>query len=534
MLPEAPEEGHVKKNVCEVMEILEAFDRTGSAHSAARLAGCDPKTVRRLVGLREQGVGADAPVGRGRLVDGHTGLVDQMVDASEGMIRADMVHEKLVACGYGGSQRTTRRAVAQAKARWRASNARVARPWITMPGMWVQFDWGKGPRVLDVSGRWRSTVLFVAWVAWSRFRVVLPVWDQTSPTLATCLDSTFRLMGGVTDYLLTDNAKTVTTGHVAGLPVRHPDMVGLGAHYGATVHTCVPYDPQSKGGVEASVKLAKADLLPKNTNLRGEYSSFEELAGACRAWMDKVNHKIHSATRRRPVDMLVEERALFHPVPARPYASALGQVRLVGADQMVSYGSVGYSVPPGLVGARVWVRVQGDEVVICADTATLPVVPEWMEGHGVVEVARHKASTPGSPRIELSHYPDHPQDPTGAPRARRPKATSHAETAFLQIGPGAELWLSGACAAGVDRVPSKMARIVELAVIRGRRVVNQALETAAVNSRYQWGDVESIIEFIDRAGVPAHTVAPEGLEAVSTQPGTGVWDGFTTTLRVVP
>jgi hypothetical protein len=29
----------------EVMEILEAFDLTGSYRAAARLAGCDPKTV---------------------------------------------------------------------------------------------------------------------------------------------------------------------------------------------------------------------------------------------------------------------------------------------------------------------------------------------------------------------------------------------------------------------------------------------------------------------------------------------------------
>ena len=30
------------------------------------------------------------------------------------------------------------------------------------------------------------------------------------------------------------------------------------------------YDPQSKGGVEAPVRLAKDDLLPKKTNLRAE------------------------------------------------------------------------------------------------------------------------------------------------------------------------------------------------------------------------------------------------------------------------
>jgi hypothetical protein len=34
----------------EIMEILEAYDLTRCAHSAARLAGCDEKTVASLAG----------------------------------------------------------------------------------------------------------------------------------------------------------------------------------------------------------------------------------------------------------------------------------------------------------------------------------------------------------------------------------------------------------------------------------------------------------------------------------------------------
>lgn len=47
----------MKKDDREIMEILEAFDMTGCAHSAAQLAGVDPKTVRRYVAARDSGVG---------------------------------------------------------------------------------------------------------------------------------------------------------------------------------------------------------------------------------------------------------------------------------------------------------------------------------------------------------------------------------------------------------------------------------------------------------------------------------------------
>ncbi|MBK8459865.1 MAG: DDE-type integrase/transposase/recombinase [Micropruina sp.] len=76
--------------------------------------------------------------------------------------------------------------------------------------MWCQIDWEVMGRRCATSTVGSGQVLFVAWVAWSRFRVVIPCWDQTSESLATCLDSMFRLVGGVTDYVLTDNAKTVT------------------------------------------------------------------------------------------------------------------------------------------------------------------------------------------------------------------------------------------------------------------------------------------------------------------------------------
>ena len=59
----------MKKSDREIMEILEAFDATGCAHSAASLAGVDPKTVRHYVAKREAGVPVDEPVRRPKLIE---------------------------------------------------------------------------------------------------------------------------------------------------------------------------------------------------------------------------------------------------------------------------------------------------------------------------------------------------------------------------------------------------------------------------------------------------------------------------------
>src|SRR2546427_6896198 len=88
----------------------------------------------------------------------------QRIVLTRGKIRADVVHERLLAMGFSGNERTTRRAVAELKAAYRAGHRRSYRPWLPEPGMWLQFDWGEGPRVGG-----RRTHLFCAWLAWSRY-----------------------------------------------------------------------------------------------------------------------------------------------------------------------------------------------------------------------------------------------------------------------------------------------------------------------------------------------------------------------------
>src|SRR3954454_3809836 len=131
----------------EMMEILEAFDLVGTYRGAAALVGCDHKPVARLVGLRDRaGGGALVPSPRARpAVDPFAEKIAEWVDRSKGSIHADAAHHRLVAMGYLGSERTTRRAVAAAKRAWRTQHGRRTRPWIPEPGLWLQFDYGDGP-----------------------------------------------------------------------------------------------------------------------------------------------------------------------------------------------------------------------------------------------------------------------------------------------------------------------------------------------------------------------------------------------------
>jgi hypothetical protein len=156
----------------------------------------------------------------------------------------------------------------------------------------------------------------------------------------------------------------VTVEHVCGIAGRNPTTVEVSRHYGLTIATCEPADPQSKGGSETTVKIAKADPFPTDHNLRDEYEDFAQLEVACEQSIAEVNTRPHRITRRPPMEMLAAEREHLHRLPRLPHTICFGQTRKVNWQSMISVGGAIYSVPHELVDERVWVRIDGAELIV--------------------------------------------------------------------------------------------------------------------------------------------------------------------------
>jgi transposase len=312
----------------EIMGILEAFDLTRCAHSAARLAGVDEKTVARYVAIRDSGGDPLAPSRRPRSIDAFLVKIEELVARSDGLIRADVVHQRLVAMGFTGSDRGTRRAVAEAKAAWRDGHRPAGRPWVTEPGRWMQFGWSDGPRV---SGR--GTQLFHGWLPWSRYRSVIPTWDRTRGTLRSAMDTTLRRFGGAPTCLVTDDTRMLAFDGRTGAPVRHPEFVAMGRHYGCQVLGCQPYAPGGTGTGEFTARIAKDDLMPTTAGMLPAYDSFAELTQACALWRERANNRPQRKTGTSPTARLAIERQHLHAVPTEPHAAARGELRLIETDR---------------------------------------------------------------------------------------------------------------------------------------------------------------------------------------------------------
>ncbi len=121
---------------------------------------------------------------------------------------------------------------------------------------------------------------------------------------------------------------------------------------------------------------------------------------------------------------LAEEHEQLHRLPGLPHTVCFGQTRKVNWQSTISLGGAVYSVPSTLVDERVWVRTNGDELVVVHAHSL----------QGPREVARHRLTSPGRPAILDEHYP---RKPAGA-LERKPRARSSSEP-FLAIGPAAEV-----------------------------------------------------------------------------------------------
>jgi hypothetical protein len=303
----------------------------------------------------------------------------------------------------------------------------------------------------------------------------------------------------------------VTVEHVCGIAVRNPTIVEVSRHYGLTIATCEPADPQSKGGSEATVKIAKADLVPTDHNLREEYENFARLEAACEQFMAEVNTRPHRITRRPPLEMLAAEHEHLHRLSRLPHTICFGQTRKVNWQSTISVGGAIYSVPHELVDERVWVRIDGSELIVV-----------HVDGPGGPrEVARHQLTTPGRPALRDEHYPP---KPAGA-LDRKPRPRSIEERAFLALGEGAEQWLIAAAAAGAQRVRRKMAEAIDLSKLNGPEQVEQALAICANAGRFADGDLQAILAHQQRQAA----VIPLPLRASdesSLQRSTRSWEGF--------
>lgn len=133
-------------------------------------------------------------------------------------------------------------------------------------------------------------------------------------------------------------------------------------------HFCERGDAQAKGGVERLQDFMETSFEPGRC-----FANELDFQLQLDTWFaERANPRIHKTLRCRPIDRLIEERAVMTPLPAAGPDTDRRWVLRVAPDPHLRFDTCDYSLDPALVGRKVEVRVTDREVsAVALDTGEI-------------------------------------------------------------------------------------------------------------------------------------------------------------------
>jgi len=326
-------------------------------------------TVARLLGLDDPPKYRRAALPS--LLDPFKDAVAAMLD-EDAEVPATVVLEHLRRRGYTGGITILKDHLQGVRPHFLA--ARAYQRTTYLPGEVGQSDWWHTGQQIPVGGgRTREAFGYLTTLPHSAAHAVVYSFARTMAELLPAILGCLCRLGGVPEVLFIDNDSAAIASGKGRHAILHEEVAAVAGHLGLKIVVLEPARPESKGQVERTVEYLETSFLP----LR-HFESLVDLQEQSDAWTAEVAHRRHH--RRvggRVGDALAVERGHLRGLPAvLPDVDRRTEVR-VTKDGFVRVADVDYSVPPGLSGRRLQVRVSLTEVVV------------HCEGN---EVARHARS----------------------------------------------------------------------------------------------------------------------------------------------
>lgn len=433
-----------------------------SIRRIARELRLAPKTVKRVLRQEHYEPRKYSRPRRSKL-DPYKEVVRQTLEKYPDLSQVRLL-EELRARGYTGGPTILRSFVRAVRPR-RQSEAflRIDFP----PGDAAQVDWAHCGTIL-VDGRPTRLSAFLFILCWSRHLYVEFTTSERLEVFLACHEHAFRSVGGVVRRGLYDNLRSVVLAHV-GREVRfHPRFLDFAQYQGFQPVACNPYRPHEKGRIENSVLYLRQNFLAGR-----EMQDLDTLNREVARWLAEVaNVRLHATTRRRPVDLLAEERSLLGPLPSHPYDTRIVVPLRASPLCRVRFENNTYSVPPEHAGSLLTLKASDDEIVLYAKAA---------------EIARHpRAHGRGSDVVD-------PQHVRALLERKRRGERGAIVNRFLALSPLAHAYLEGLTHAEIA-LYRHLRRILALADRYGREDVAAAMAQALAHRAFGAEYVERILE----------------------------------------
>ena len=320
--------------------------------------GVHPKTVIRA--LKRNQAPEKKRAKRGSKLDPFKKDIDQLL--AKNVWNAKVILREIEAEGYTGGY-TILRGYIQPKRVLRQGKATVR--FETKPGKQLQHDWAN--IMTMIAGQELKVHFQVNTLGYSRrFHVWCCLREDAEHTYEG-LRLGLEYFGGTTDEVLVDNQKATVLepSSTKRKPKFNPRFLDMAAHYGFTAKACRPYRPRTKGKTERMVNYVKGNFFVRYR----EFESWAHLSQLMEKWLqEEADQRLHGTVNEIVAERFEREKPHLGRLPAVAFDTGYWETRLVSWDAYVEVRGNRYSVPAGLVGRQVRVRIGLDgELRIFAD-----------------------------------------------------------------------------------------------------------------------------------------------------------------------
>jgi transposase len=338
----------------------EHFVRGVSIKELARRFGIDRNTVRRAVRSAEPPVYRRAPVGS--KLDPFKAEIHRLLK-DDAKLTGVRVRELIEPLGFVGGKTIVDEYLREVRPLF-APPPRTFQRTVYRPGEICQFDlWEPAAEIPVGHGQTRRGWVVIACLGYSRAGAGALIFSKQTPDLLWGIGRCLWSLGALPELLVWDRQ--------SGLHARDGRPTQEFAAFCGALRVgwyfCEAADPQAKGGVERLQGYAETNFEPGRS-----FANHLDFQLQLDDWFEKANARQHRTLRCRPIDRLLEERAVMAPLPSRPPDTDRRWALRVPPDPHLRFDTCDYSLDPALVGLRVEVRVSDREVLgVALDTGEL-------------------------------------------------------------------------------------------------------------------------------------------------------------------